>query len=355
MCGNGIVDDPEECDDANSNPDDGCVSCQIATGYSCSGKPSRCTDIDECREGGEATCDAYAKCTNKPGGYDCSCKPGYDGDGYSCTDIDECRPNGEASCDPHASCDGANPPGSYTCECNDGYSGNGMSCAEIDECSLGTDTCADSPKGQCFNDVAGSYSCKCTLPYFGDGRTCTCRTKSVNNVIATGNFDDDAPGIVDGDTTTSAWTGSYPNIQFDESDADGCPDSGSMRLGTPNDGTYSGTTICVPTSIDTDYHFGFRYKREADGVVGCMVVGYSNASCSSGATGAIGSNNPSTAVVDDPGWVSTDDVIIHTGASDVSVLIICQTTTNVTDKSWINVWLDQVYFNTTEVGYGPTP
>lgn len=40
------------------------------------------TDIDECRGG--ASCDVQANCTNLEGGYSCSCKQGFDGNGTYC-------------------------------------------------------------------------------------------------------------------------------------------------------------------------------------------------------------------------------------------------------------------------------
>lgn len=46
VCGNGIIEDGEECDDGNTRSGDGCsVDCQIERGWSCAGEPSRCTRL----------------------------------------------------------------------------------------------------------------------------------------------------------------------------------------------------------------------------------------------------------------------------------------------------------------------
>ena len=41
------------------------------------------TDIDEC-SASIRVCDDNANCKNNRGSYDCSCKPGFTGDGKSC-------------------------------------------------------------------------------------------------------------------------------------------------------------------------------------------------------------------------------------------------------------------------------
>lgn len=41
------------------------------------------SDIDECA-GGAHNCSVDALCNNTKGSYNCTCKPGYDGDGRDC-------------------------------------------------------------------------------------------------------------------------------------------------------------------------------------------------------------------------------------------------------------------------------
>ncbi|XP_013417924.1 cell wall protein DAN4 [Lingula anatina] len=43
-------------------------------------------DVNECHTKTD-TCDSRAVCTNTPGSYTCSCKPGFIGDGYKCSEV----------------------------------------------------------------------------------------------------------------------------------------------------------------------------------------------------------------------------------------------------------------------------
>jgi len=144
MCGNGMLDAPEECDDQNSDAGDGCFDCAVEDGWECSGDPPSCEDIDECDAD---PCQNAGTCTNEPGSYACNCT----GTGYSgrtCgTPVDDCDPN---PCENGGTCtDGVND---YTCACVTGYTGNncetfagGPSCSGMTgiECQGGS--CCESP------------------------------------------------------------------------------------------------------------------------------------------------------------------------------------------------------------------
>ncbi|XP_066284018.1 P-selectin-like [Branchiostoma lanceolatum] len=125
-----------------------------------------CRDENECIDGSH-TCDLNAICTNTPGNFACTCKPGYSGDGLTCTDDNECA-DGNHNCSPQASC--KNTPGSFNCSCNSGYSGDGVTCADNNECTDGTHDC--SPDASCTN-TPGSFLCTCNTGYSGNGVTCT--------------------------------------------------------------------------------------------------------------------------------------------------------------------------------------
>ncbi|CAH3140748.1 unnamed protein product [Pocillopora meandrina] len=161
--------------DAVCNNTKGSYDCECKPGFS--GDGWTCKDIDECGTE-EHSCSADAVCNNTEGSYNCSCKPGYSGDGWSCKDIDECATQ-DHSCSADAVC--RNTKGSHNCTCKPGYSGDGRTCQDIDECATGTHSC--SADAEC-NNIKGSHNCQCKSGYSGNGRTCTdtdeCATKKQN-------------------------------------------------------------------------------------------------------------------------------------------------------------------------------
>jgi hypothetical protein len=159
-------------------------------------------------------CSADADCEDIFGGFICTCKDGFLGDGKVCKDIDECASN-STQCHEHSTC--KNYAGTYKCECDEGYEGDDKSCTEIDECQIGTPckngatctdklaavqcTCAPGWRGEscaeninecaektfkCVEnskckDTAGSYDCECDAGYEKKDGECTeideCATK----------------------------------------------------------------------------------------------------------------------------------------------------------------------------------
>lgn len=85
LCGNGLLDSSEKCDDKNNINGDGCSQCQVDSGYTCTSSPSVCTPIanNNCGNGvvqsGEG-CDDK----NKVGGDGCSANCQVES-GFSCS------------------------------------------------------------------------------------------------------------------------------------------------------------------------------------------------------------------------------------------------------------------------------
>ncbi|CAH3192560.1 unnamed protein product, partial [Porites evermanni] len=68
-------------------------------------------DINECTTNVHK-CDTNAVCSNTEGSYNCTCSPGYTGNGTSCNDINECTISVD-NCDANAFC--SNTDGSFDC------------------------------------------------------------------------------------------------------------------------------------------------------------------------------------------------------------------------------------------------
>ena len=140
--------------------------CDCPVGY---GGADCSEDVDECASG---PCEHDGECSNLVGRYECSCPQGWQG--VNCElDIDECCPPDWEG----GSCDGLdippeenvcnfgicrNRPGSFECWCKPGYTGQNCS-TEYDEC-LST-PCRNN--GTCEN-LVNDYKCDCQPGFEGE-------------------------------------------------------------------------------------------------------------------------------------------------------------------------------------------
>ena len=196
FCGDGVLGGFEVCDDGNQLSGDGCNSvCQVEPGYTCTGEPTVCTDIDECAAGTD-NCNDNASCTNIGGSFTCACNAGYEGDGVTCTNIDECAAN---PCLNGGTCiDGV---GSYTCKCAPTYEGN------ICQACSGTlaDCNGNSSDGCEVNLQSDADSCGACGIVCSTGQICsnaTCQTAPTGQVPGTpvsspANHNPLAPAVAD--------------------------------------------------------------------------------------------------------------------------------------------------------------
>ncbi|XP_048953856.1 adhesion G protein-coupled receptor E1 isoform X6 [Canis lupus dingo] len=144
---------------------------------------SMAVDVNECAD--TTTCPAYAKCTDTPDSYYCTCKRGFlssngmeqfKGPGVTCIDIDECSQS-PPPCGPNSVC--RNLLGRYKCSCWPGFSsptGNDwilgnpgrFICTDINEC-LSSGVCQE--HAECIN-TSGSYKCRCQVGFISHNSIC---------------------------------------------------------------------------------------------------------------------------------------------------------------------------------------
>lgn len=175
ICGDGVIQTGEACDDANTETDDGCnASCMVEDGFTCEGAPSTC-EPEACQP----------SCEDK------SCGP--DGCGGVCGICEEpavCQAGECVQCEPQ--CGGL--------ECgNDGCGGSCGDCGTGEVCQGGScipdgsSACAPNPclnGGTCNEGADGEAVCTCTEEYIGENcelpvalQNCNGDLESVGNGI----------------------------------------------------------------------------------------------------------------------------------------------------------------------------
>ncbi|XP_031629925.1 protein kinase C-binding protein NELL1-like isoform X2 [Contarinia nasturtii] len=143
-----------------------------------------CPGDDYCGKG--HACHINATCLNLNTKYSCTCRPGFQGNGFDCIDIDECAQQGGQfgnHCHLNTVCE--NTIGSYVCNCLPGFRRvDKFNCAEINECASNQHSCHEN--AVCLNTV-GSYNCRCKEGYQGDGLQCrpVCKQKCLNGGVCT--------------------------------------------------------------------------------------------------------------------------------------------------------------------------
>ncbi|XP_068684946.1 uncharacterized protein [Montipora foliosa] len=182
-----------------------CVSVNIGSGKSPSSVICELSDSDHCQHpkdlkprqgwtyrGAKNPC-CYNPCLNNgkcllgytEKNYACECPPGFTGENCK-NDIDECN-TGSHDSNENATC--TNTAGKFNCTCKPGFPGDGRSCSDVDECSTGIHDCNEN--ATCTN-TAGNFNCTCKTGFTGDGRSCSARP--LDNQLPTAHFANDCTG-----------------------------------------------------------------------------------------------------------------------------------------------------------------
>ncbi|XP_022801333.1 mucin-like protein [Stylophora pistillata] len=126
-----------------------------------------CTPIASCNVS-QAGCQQV--CVEEQGKPKCSCHKGYQlkGDSKTCSDIDECSTH-RHRCSQNCFFN----EGSYTCSCAGGYNleSDYRTCSDIDECGLIDVVYCANPLEFCINTI-GSFYCECQQGYQRINNTC---------------------------------------------------------------------------------------------------------------------------------------------------------------------------------------
>jgi fibro-slime domain-containing protein len=179
VCGDGVVEPPETCDDGNSVPGDGCSGvCQVEPGYACPTPDKPCTKVWVCGNGvvdpGE-TCDDGNATSGDGCSSTCQTEPG-----WQCPDTpsDAGAPTG-GKCIQIKCGDGIVETGE---ECDDGNAVSGDGCSAT--CQIETGWTCPTPDMSCVASkcgdgiIAGGETCDDGNAVSGDGCSSTCQVEA---------------------------------------------------------------------------------------------------------------------------------------------------------------------------------
>ena len=224
-----------------------CKDGYLGDGFTCA--PESC-DVDN------GWCNENAACSqNDDGSFNCECNADawFTGDGHG---FDGCTydPCGMGYCDDNAGC-GVQEDNSVLCKCNPGFFGDGKSCAHV---------CTDNNLSGCSADaictpMENGHMCTCANGYEGDGRTCICpegKGEVTDETGLTGCYDTH-PDIVCGENQSWSWIewSCICSDGFEAGVSEGSGDSESDSDLTCID-INECATITLPDSVGCENTFG---------------------------------------------------------------------------------------------------
>lgn len=186
LCGDGVVSIGEECDDSNTDDEDGCSSiCEVEYDYSCVGAPSTCTLIcgngqigntQACDDGDVISGDGCSTACVIEAGYTCSGEPSV------------CYLCGNGVIEASEECDDGNAVNddgcTTSCQVENGFSCSGAPSSCNSVCGDGTiavdEQCDD---GDATSGDGCSSTCDVESPYICYGEPSICQNNCGNGVL----------------------------------------------------------------------------------------------------------------------------------------------------------------------------
>lgn len=197
-----------------------------------------------------------------------------------CSGAGACNPATTTSCAPYrcrtdgvSACATSCPSGQGVCggACVDILSSDSHCGGACTACQGSTPKCA---AGACVQCLTGT-----DCPSYGAGAACSvnhvcqCRPPRSTNVVKN-------PGL---DSGFDHWTASAGALLISNDDADGCPQSASMKTKAISVSDWGSISQCVVVSASTSYYFGYKYKQEQASSIYGRVDFYAGTTCSGSA------------------------------------------------------------------------
>ena len=290
VCGNGVVETNETCDDGNSTSADGCSSaCQIQSGYTCAQPGQPCKLIQYCGDGvlnGTEQCD------------DANLKPGDCCDGNchlepncACSTPSPALVPPRQICESTMVCGDGTRTGTEACDDGNTVSGDGCAadCTSVEagfNCPRAGGACTAAAKQVCGNGIleAGEF-CDDGNSSGGDGCSADCKVESGFVCAAAGKLctpiarcGDGRVDYLHGETCDDGNTKA----------GDGCSVNCLVELGWSCDNSGQASTPVVPSVCTNTTHCGDKKITGAE-------------TCDDG--NAVGGDGCSKICVLEPGWV----------------------------------------------------
>ncbi|HLD20974.1 MAG TPA: hypothetical protein VJB64_02675 [Patescibacteria group bacterium] len=181
VCGNGDIEDSEECDDGGVEDDDGCSSVCLKEGNTqcpatCDDSGALCTNDASCEESCESAACSSASDVDEACTLDADCDSGSCSDEGACEDYEDA----ESSCTNNGACDSGSCVGSCS------ISGDACSGADVDCPYASGGSCELSGSGCCGDgSIDDGESCDDSNLTSGDGCSSICLNEGSRSVGAT--------------------------------------------------------------------------------------------------------------------------------------------------------------------------